>query len=68
MTYDEEPGTVFPQQNHKFPILPLTVLGPTADGQVRQLCDLIHQTFGRSGSPLFTMEGKWQGRRYGGDV
>jgi len=59
---DENLGTVFPGATHKFPILPLTTLGRSADSQVRQLCDLIHQTFGLSGSPLFTMDGKWQGR------
>jgi len=67
VTYDEDPGTLFPPENHKFPILTLTALGRSADNQVRQLCDLVHQTFGRSGSPLFTMDGTWQGRRFGAE-
>jgi hypothetical protein len=64
---DYDDGEVFPQQTHKFPILPLTILGSSADNQVRQLSDLIHQTFGVSGSPAFGIDGTWQGRRFGGD-
>jgi hypothetical protein len=61
--YDDVlPGTEFPGVNHRFPILPLTSLGATADYQVRSLCDLIHQTFGCSGSPSFTIEGQWNRR------
>lgn len=59
---DESVGAEFPSKApHCFPILPLTTLGPSADTQLRQLCDLIHQTFGISGTPCFTADGRWQG-------
>jgi len=63
VAYDETAGTAFPARNHTFPILPLITLGPSADPQVRNLCDLIHQIFGRSGSPCFTAVGQWRGPR-----
>jgi schlafen family protein len=62
VAYDDGAGTTFPGVNHRFPILPVTSLGVSADNQVRSLCDLVHQLFGRSGSPSFTVEGQWNRR------